>query len=306
MAQSCALWFELLQNTNAADLSKSKNRPVIEIEASTKIADALKILAANDILSAPIREGSQILGFVDVLDIAGYLLSQYKKQMSLWRIESRPTTDEFMNREVKVIINYSQWNDSVIVLEHSPLRQVMESLVSPSRHFSPHRVAVIDTNNILVGILSQSDMISFLNKNIQAIPFEARNKTVDALKIAHRPIMVRLDDPFFDALITLYNARVGGIALVDQEARLCGNLSASDLRGIQPTAFAFFTGSTIQFLVKGTQTTLRAPITCLASTTFEQLVNILATEHVHRVYVTTDYGYPLGVITLTDILRILI
>jgi hypothetical protein len=42
--------------------------------------------------------------------------------------------------------------------------------------------------------------------------------------------MVRLDDPFVDALLTLYNARVSGIGVIDEQGRLCANLSASDLR----------------------------------------------------------------------------
>jgi CBS domain-containing protein len=42
--------------------------------------------------------------------------------------------------------------------------------------------------------------------------------------------MVQIDAPFVDTLDTLFKNRISGLALVDQEFRLSGNLSASDLR----------------------------------------------------------------------------
>jgi len=70
--------------------------------------------------------------------------------------------------------------------------------------------------------------------------------------LIHSPIMIRIDSTFVDALDRLYKNRISGLALVDHEFKLSGNLSASDLRGMNPSAFDFFTGSTLQFLAKGT------------------------------------------------------
>lgn len=56
------------------------------------------------------------------------------------------------------------------------------------------------------------------------------SKTIKELALAHAPIVVRIDTYFSDALRLLYDNRISGIAIVDQEGRLSGNLSASDLR----------------------------------------------------------------------------
>jgi hypothetical protein len=42
--------------------------------------------------------------------------------------------------------------------------------------------------------------------------------------------MVPITTPFAEALETLFRNRVSGLALVDHEFKLSGNLSASDLR----------------------------------------------------------------------------
>jgi len=303
---SVQTWQNLLQKTSALDIVRQKNRTVIEIEASTNIGDALKILASNDILSAPVTEDNKVLGFVDTLDLTGYILAQYKRySSSLWNPQTSPSHQDFLKHSVKSIINFSQWDDAIIVMEHSSLHEVIECLAIPSRHFIPHRVAVFNTNNQLTNIISQSDILSFIHKNISMFPESVRSKTVTELNIAHPTIMVRIDDPFSDAISSLYHARVSGIALVDHQYRLSANLSASDLRGILPDGFDYFSGSTLQFLVKGTETSLRSPIICDTNTSFENLIQLLMTEHVHRIYVTNQYDYPTGVISLSDIIRIL-
>jgi CBS-domain-containing membrane protein len=190
-------WQQLLQQQTALDLVREKNRPVIEIEAGTSIEDALKvgyydclsligkILASNNIISAPVKEESTILGFVDVLDLSGYILAQYRRHsVTLWKDLSATSTEDFLKHPVKSLISsgtsfddllsdYSQWDDPVIVLEHSSVHVLIEALASASRHFIPHRVAVINTENKLTNVISQSDLILFLNKHMHSLPLSA-------------------------------------------------------------------------------------------------------------------------------------
>lgn len=91
-----------------------------------------------------------------------------------------------------------------------------------------HRVAVLDSNYRVYNIVSQFDVIRFAHKNIQSIKFGAQR--VKDLYLAHSCVMARLDDPLYETLETLYHNKISGIAIVDHEARLVGNFSASDLR----------------------------------------------------------------------------
>jgi len=115
--------------------------------------------------------------------------------------------------------------------------------------------------------------------------------------------MAKVDTPFIDALELLYQNRISGLALVDQDFKLCGNLSASDLRGMHPTSFDFFTRSTLSFLCKGVDQEYNFPISVLQTATFSDVLQTLAKNHIHRVYVTKETGsFLLGVISLIDVL----
>lgn len=302
-------WFQLAQRTTAVDIVRIKQRNVISVESTTPLHVLLAVLKDNNILGAPVVDpvSKEIKGFVDVLDIAGYIIKEYRKHsQSLFRTGETSGLDHFLTAPTGNVINFSNWNDPVVVLESTSVSQVIEALVNPSRHWRVHRVAVLNMNNELVNVLSQWDILAFLHHNINTLPEHVKNKTVGELNLAKYPIMVRLDTPFADALNVLYDSRVSGIALVDQETRLSGNLSASDLRGINPTAFDFFSGSTIQFLCKGTDTSIRTPIICTTGTSFQGVVALMFNEHVHRVYVVDTYSHPIGVISLSDILQLLI
>lgn len=50
------------------------------------------------------------------------------------------------------------------------------------------------------------------------------------LGISHPVLMVRVDTPFYATLEVLVRNRVGGIAIVDENGRITGNISSSDLR----------------------------------------------------------------------------
>lgn len=72
------------------------------------------------------------------------------------------------------------------------------------------------------------------------------------VEMFHPPIMVRVDSPFYSVLEILYRNKISGLALVDEQGRICGNFSASDLRGLTRKSFSYFTGSVLQFLAKAT------------------------------------------------------
>jgi CBS domain-containing protein len=296
------MWHQIIQQTSVKDLVRMKHRSVIELDAGSTLGSALHTLSKYDIISAPVRDGKVILGFLDVLDITGYILNEYKRESKSMHNQVH-FPRHFLDIPIRNLINFSKWDDPILVMESDTVHDLIQILSSSARHFVPHRVGVMNINNQLVNILSQMDVITFLHANMGSLLESVRSRPVGDLRIIKSPIFVRLDDPFIDAITTLYDARVTGIGLTDDQGRITGNLSASDLRGILPDAFDYFSGSTIQFLVKGTNSRTAAPVTCTKSTTFEELVALFVNQHVHRVYVLDDTFYPSGIITLTDILQ---
>jgi len=71
---------------------------------------------------------------------------------------------------------------------------------------------------------------------------------------------------------------------------------------MNPTAFDFFTGSILQFLAKGTTSPGKQTISVGPGNTFGEVVKILSSRRVHRLYITNQSGNPLGIVTLFDII----
>lgn len=98
------------------------------------------------------------------------------------------------------------------------------------------------SNKKLVNVISQSDIVAFAAKHLPLLDEVLRDlirivahaksgrELSDDPGLIRSPIMLTLETPFAEALETLYRNRVSGLALVDHEFKLSGNLSASDLR----------------------------------------------------------------------------
>jgi len=151
----------------------------------------------------------------------------------------------------------------------------------------------------LINVISQSDIIKFAAKHVSHL--EIANKPLSSFSgLIRTPIMIPIDSPFSEALETLFKNKISGLALVDQEFRLSGNLSASDLRGMNSLGFDFFNGSCLQFLVKGTKPIMKPTQSVNSETTFGEVVQILTEEKIHRIYITSSTGFPTGFVSLID------
>jgi len=303
-------WSQLLRNTCAKDIARQAHANLIVLQSSASVQEALHVLSSNKILSSPVLENGEFLGFLDVLDICGYILHMWRKQSfqsAFGSHESVAPFQELLNTPIKQIINFSQWNYPVLVSNRSPLKEILEALSDSQRHFQPHRVGVLNEKSQVYNLISQSDIISFAAKHRDIFASSRQGqKTLSDLKILRHPILLSLDTPASESLRVLYENRVSGVGLRDFQGHLSGNLSASDLRGIHANAFDYFNGSTLQFLCKGTDSAPRVPITCSSSATLVEVVCQMAAEHVHRLYVVDENLHALGVVTLSDVIQFLI
>lgn len=82
----------------------------------------------------------------------------------------------------------------------------------------------------MVDVISISDIIGLAASQPGLLPPERAKATLNELKAIKPIIGVRIDSSVVDALEILYRNKISGIALIDNEGRVSGNLSASDLR----------------------------------------------------------------------------
>jgi len=94
-----------------------------------------------------------------------------------------------------------------------------------------HRIPIVDNEGNLVSILTQSQLVRELYKNLSK--FDISFKTVESLRLGYKEVLsVQAEQKAIDAFDTIHDKRVTGLAVVDSSGKLVGNLSATDVRNI--------------------------------------------------------------------------
>jgi CBS-domain-containing membrane protein len=207
-------WDELINNSTVSSIVDGKKN-LVYVDTETTLASILDVLEQNHILSAPVIDSHKqvFLGFLDVLDICGFILHSWNEHsMSLtsenWR-ERDYSRHEFFATKAKEILSkqnnkihlliadFSQVDKAYAIRTSSSIAELLR-LFTDSKGFSRiHRVAVVDEEGRVVNVVSQSDVIRFLHANIHLLPKRAV-RTVEELGLVHPIVMSRLDRPFYE------------------------------------------------------------------------------------------------------------
>eukprot|EP01121_Diplochlamys_sp_Union-15-3_P006622 TRINITY_DN1711_c0_g1_i1.p1 TRINITY_DN1711_c0_g1~~TRINITY_DN1711_c0_g1_i1.p1 ORF type:complete len:335 (-),score=56.20 TRINITY_DN1711_c0_g1_i1:11-988(-) len=308
---------DFLEKTNLIQVLQQKGKRIIEVTSSTPLAKAIQILAENSILSVPVRdsEDGQYLGFLDVMDIVTYVLQTYSedqdKETMQWSTWCKDI-DTLEHRGVRLgltpvqkLIDSSGCNRWCPVQSNATLAQVISEIFAQGIHRAP----VVDENNVVHGLISQSDVIGliFLNFVDREDSFlgELGLKTVQELKLGSRetPVSMVVTAQAIQAFWLLYYNKVSAIAITDKEGKLVANLSASDIEGVGSNNKKF---STLLLPLQEFFSTHKIgtpPITCTLNSTLKSVLVSVLKASVHRVWIV-DNDKPIGLISLTDLMKL--
>jgi len=296
-------WQTLIRSTTIKDICKEKAKLVVLSDKAT-LNEAMESLQANNILALPVVNDARkkFRGFVDVLDIAGFVFDSWKKT-SVGLTQHHFPSKAVFDTKIVDVVNYSNVDYPVFIDLNDTVEDAIDLFCNPKALFRLHRLAVTEKGKV-VNILSQSDLIYWADANSDSIKAETRNLPVSGITgLIRVPISLRVDTPFSEALETLFRNRISGLALLDHQFKLCGNLSASDLRGMNALGFDFFNGSVLQFLVKGTDTGKPKVVTQIKpEDTFAEVLSTFTRDKVHRLYITDREEHPIGFISMIDII----
>ena len=92
-------------------------------------------------------------------------------------------------------------------------------------------------------------------------------------------------------------------ALVDRDGKLSGNWSASDVRGIYQEKLPAFLEDAQSYLQTYSPKSL-TPVVVRGETTLLSAVTTLVENQLHRVYIIDDNYRPVGVLALSDVIRL--
>lgn len=173
-----------------------------------------------------------------------------------------------------------------------------------------HRVAVLDKAGSMVGIISQSNLIHYLERHVKDAP-EDFTHSIDELKMGHSPVFSALSTaPALAAFELIDKKQISGLAMIDVEGSLIGNISATDLKLLlKHPDLRILTRTLRDFLstVRQLDPHTKVPAaTVPPDASLGKVIAKFAATKMHRLYVTSDSHKPILNISLTDVLSALL
>lgn len=289
---------QFLRNTKISEI-KTKDSDLITLEPRDTVGEALEKLAKHAITAAPIFDAyhQKIIGYVSSLDLVMYIVAvfiQSKRQNLSTTFDFETVRQQF---ESPLQQEFQFGSEFWPVSEDDNL----EGLISAFFRWRIHRVPVTHEGKI-VGNVSQMDVIRFVNKH--PLEFEkVMAKRLPQVGLDTGPVISLKDDnKMIDAFSAMSTSSIYGVAVVDNKGKLCGNVSATDVKGITNETFWKLELPIREFLSKRQKLPL---VVCGPEETVKEVIRLLAEKRVHRLYVIDDSGKPMNVITLTTVMKVL-
>ncbi len=123
--------------TNLKTLLDSKNRPLISVSNNSKIIDALKIMASSNIGCLVVLDGEKFVGIFTERDYA-------RKIILVGKSSETTVVNEIMGTDLPILNITDSIEECSIIMTEKNLRYLP-----------------VFENNILVNIISQSDIVKY-------------------------------------------------------------------------------------------------------------------------------------------------
>jgi CBS domain-containing protein len=260
-----------------------------------------------------ITQTKKYYGFIDMVDIVKYVINHFGgsnilgQERDFWDFVEEEKV--FATKTVNDLMTYP-------LQLRNPFHPVKEgysamSVVEPlAREENLHRVPVIDKERQMSNLVTQSQVVDFLAKN-QHLIGDKMNKPVSQCESASKPriLSVTEDSLAIDAFNAMVEKGVSGVAVIDKDGVLKGNISLRDIKLIsyharlfwrlQQTVGNFLTKLKAEYVAQGRPSSL---VTATETDTLGTIIKTLSAHQIHRVYIVDSSGKAVGLLSLKDVL----
>lgn len=290
-------WKDFLAGVQAGDLI-TKNFKLVCLGSRESLLHGFQVLKESNISCAPIwdAEHNTFVGFLDMLDIVSLLFGCTEED------EFTPT--KMLGTAIQSANNISYRNPWCPVYVGKPLLSVMDMFSSEG---PLHHIPIADEQGNIISIISQSKVVEFLNTTIGNFRDAATLTVADTF--TPKPVeYISTNSNLMDAFRKIAATRIYGLAVLDEDGAIVGNISASDLKAIEVDKIASMAKEPVGLLMKRSAEMFEKPfraLYCQKTDTLQQVLQTFALEHIHRMYIIDAQKKPVGVISLGDIIGVL-
>jgi len=301
----------LLDEVKAEELQTFTHLCTVRLHDS--LTAALNVLKEANILSAPVQgEDGKYVGLIDMTDIVAFVVEGIKERQDQddhhhlgigGLLEQR---ERFSQATVAEVVDFSKKNPYMPLPEGSTVRQVIQHMM----HNRLHRVPIVNGQEGIQNLVTQSGIIAFLSANVTKLG-DIANKTVEELNLGTHPVIaIHANKTAMEAFQLMHEAKVSAVAVVDDQHRLIANIGVKDFRTLVKGGESFFGLLKLnirQFLVKMHENEIdiiNPGICCSNKAKVAVVVGKLAVTRIHRIYIVDNHDTPTHVVSLFDVLKV--
>jgi len=298
----------------------SKPEGLLWARSDEHVGVVCKTMADNLIRSMPVftaSEPAQLIGVVDFADVASHVVTYTQAhQTHIILTDGQDFVAEVGDKSVQDVIDLSHRNPTVPLPASASLLEAVEAFVLHSPRPRQLVITSTATSEILLG-----DVLGILPPSLllRAIQDAARTggllgdtpftQAVSALGLGTSPVItVHKSQTVLEAFDTMFHSRITGVAVVDDNHALVGNISMSDVRHLfKKKRFATLIKSCWQFIVDSRAESLDETFPFYAVRDSSSLADVMdktLATHVHHLFVVDAKLSPVRVISLGDVLAV--
>jgi len=284
-----------------SELAVGKQKLIYALAKNTT-KELLRILQSNSVVSVPVWDDQEKrwIGLIDMLDIvaAHNMLDWSATTVDLQELFKTFGTSSMMAREI-ISKSPRTTKHLIIVCSGEPLINSMQYLTEN------HKILIGPQNGTdpkAFYLLSQMDIVRQLAK-VDLGPHAKRK--IEELIHQKNICSVTENDIAKDAFETMHNNHLRALAVVDSKGILTANISISDLKALDGDNIGNIMLKVKAFLTSAHGEKPAVPIVCKPMDNLEQILPKILIAKVHRVWLTNSAEEPIGVVSLTDIIKLL-
>jgi 5'-AMP-activated protein kinase, regulatory gamma subunit len=274
-----------------------------------KVIAVWKALSKHGFLSCPVLQQNKhkYYGVIELSDIVNHFVRTWGelelKNTSNF-IKLAETDEAFNKLTVDDLMTYpvSKKNPFHPVEENFSLLHAAELL---ARTENLHRIPVVDKEGQLMNMLTQSQFIQFISKNLSSLGTK-KNKPISEFTNSLKKVeIVEESQKSMFAFNKMSKSGITGVGVVNSKGELSGVLSVRDLKIVANDEKIFLKlFLSVEDFIKCIHSENRPKkvISVTVKDTLETVVKLLSENKIHRVFVVDEKKKPIGVVSLKDVL----
>jgi len=282
--------------TLVKDIALDKSN-IVSVRGNESVFASLDLLITNKITSLPVYDVNEdrFNSFLSFLDISCHTLKIYKSN-----VENKAS--DWKHATCSQVANLSKTSSFQYLRDEDNLQTTLLKMVSLS---NIRRLPVMNLHGDLVGLVTQSEVISILAQKIDIFPFASF--TIEELNLEFREVKhVTGNSTVREAFELLVENHIYGVPVLNDKDVVIGNISASDIQLIAENMnFPLFEVKIHDILPQTHQK--RSAICIQSSHTVSQAFKIMSQEKIHRLFITdSQTGKLQGLVSPVDLIQALL